>query len=280
MRCGIICLVAGFCCATNVHAQGGWKSYHVPAGASNVSVLVFEPDQIPADGFSLLIALHGWNLKADEWKTSGIDTLASKHGILVVCPQMGVANYERKYFPETKMKWNSVPSGPWIREQLLPFVEKTFRISSLRSRRGLIGVSTGGHGALLEAGYYPESFGFAGMISGDFDVSETPSDGLAKATFGPFASFRSRWKSESAVSFMSSYKDVRVYIGHGSVDPVAPVSQARLAKKIFEEKAKESPGQFPFQYHEDAGGKHEWNFWRTEIAPAIEFFAAGFRSDR
>lgn len=255
----------------------GWQSFELTAGNGKVPVLAYVPrtESVPAGGYPVLIALHGWDLRAEEWKTSGIESIADAHSILIVCPQMGKANYEKEFFPETTMKWNSVPSGPWIKEILLKEIVARFQVAPDRTKRGLLGVSTGGHGALLVAGYYPEDFGFAGMISGDFDVSKTPEDGLALGTFGPLKEFEDRWRDGSAVAYMDSYKNVRVYIAHSAADRVAPVSQARLAASEFAKAQKKNPS-YVFHYDEAPTGGHDWHFWRTAVVPAVEFFASGF----
>jgi hypothetical protein len=259
-----------------VHS-GTWVSDTIVSSGSQkftVPVWIYIPrgEPVPDDGYPLLIALHGWNLRAEEWQNSGIDRIADRFGILIVCPQMGKANYEREYFPETKMKWNPVPSGVWIKESLLTHIEKEYPISRKREKRGVIGVSTGGHGALLLAGYYPEIFGFAAMISGDFDVSETPEDGLAKASFGPYEKFRERWKANSAIAFMDRYRDTKVYAAHGSADRVAPVSQSRLLDTIFKETKEKLPDGYAYVYNETPNAGHDWNFWKSQLEPALIFF--------
>lgn len=274
----ILSLLASTIVEAKAPLKGRWVVEEVPNNGPEkftVPVEIYIPVKKPKGGYSLLFALHGWNLKASEWKASGIQKWADQYGILVVCPQMGKANYERRYFAETIMKWNPVPSGLWFKQTLMAYIQKKYPISPSRKRHGLIGVSTGGHGALLLAGYYPKDFGFAAMISGDFDVSKTPQDGLAKATFGPYNKFKARWKAESAVAYMEKYAKVRIYAGHGSDDKIAPVSQARLLEETFQRAKKENP-DYTFFYHEQANAGHNWNYWKSEIKAAILFFVNGF----
>lgn len=227
-------------------------------------------------GYPLLIALHGWNERGTDWQKSGIESLADRYGILVVCPEMGKANYEREYFPETTLRWNAKPSGVWIKEILYKYITSRFPISEKRQKRGLIGVSTGGHGALLVAGYYPDLFGFAGMISGDFDVSKTPDDPLAAGSFGPFQSFPERWRNGSAVALLNSFADTRIFVAHGSEDTVAPVSQSRLFSAVFQGLSEKNKGKYLFEYTETPGAGHGWPYWKTQLEGAVRFFANGF----
>lgn len=274
----LFCIIAAAILASCAKPPvSGWQTFELTAGNGQVPVFVYVPrtPSVPAGGYPFVIALHGWDLRAEEWKASGIEALADEHSILVVCPQMGKANYEKEFFPETTMKWNSVPSGPWIKDTLLKELSARFQISSDKKKRGLLGVSTGGRGALLVAGYYPEDFGFAGMISGDFDVSKTPEDGLALGTFGPFKEFEERWRQGSAIAYMDSYRSVRVYLAHSAADRVAPVSQARLAAAEFK-KAQQKNSSYVFAYEEASGGGHDWQFWKKALPNAVKFFAAGF----
>jgi len=241
-----------------------------------VPVLIYVPSKKPVNGYPVMIALHGWKLNAEEWKSSGIADHAEKNSILVVCPQMTIANYEREYFPETVMKWNPMPSGPWIKDVLFKYISEHFKITKNRKQIGVMGVSTGGHGAALLAGYYPETFGFAAMISGDYDVSLTPNDGLAIASFGPFLKFKNRWKENSLVSFLDRIANTRLYIGHGSFDDVATVEQSRLLNAELLQRSSKSKNKYIFIYHEDKNAGHNWAYWKSEVPAVIQYFISGF----
>lgn len=265
--------------AQNLNA-GQWKTEFITTDYQKTSfkvpVLIYVPSQKPNQGYALMIALHGWKLNAEEWKTSGIAELAEKYSILVVCPQMTIANYEREYFPETVLKWNSMPSGVWIKDQLYSYVSAHFNISKNRNMIGIMGVSTGGHGAALLAGYYPETFGFASMISGDYDVSLTPKDGLARGSFGPFEQFKNRWKENSLVSYLDRLENTRLYIGHGSIDNIAPVNQSRLLNDELKQRVKDKK-KYSFIYHEQNGASHNWEYWKSEVPNVIKYFVDGYK---
>jgi predicted peptidase len=260
---------------------GQWQTESVTTDYGQTSfkapLLIYVPSQKPDRGYPLMIALHGWKLNAEEWKSSGIAEFAEKYSILVVCPQMTIANYEREYFPETVLKWNPMPSGPWIQEELYKYITSHFNISQDRKMVGVMGVSTGGHGAALLAGYYPETFGFAAMISGDYDVSLTPKDGLAKASFGPFEKFKARWKENSLVSYLDRLANTRLYIGHGSNDNIAPVDQSRLLNAELSKRAKKMRNMYTFTYHEQKGSGHNWDYWKTEVPLAMKYFVDGYQ---
>lgn len=238
------------------------KSFTVP-------VLIYFPkiSSIPKEGYPLMIALHGWNLKMKEWQDeSGISTLADKYGILIVCPEMGQAFYEKEYFPETTMKWQPKPSALWIYEDLYQTLKNKYPVTTDRLGTGVMGVSTGGHGALLLAEYYPEIFGFASSISGDFDLPKMPNDKLSLSIYGPYETFPERWLRGSSTSMIDKLKQTKIYLAHGTIDHIVPVSQTRIMAATLKNNSIE------YLYNENKTAKHDWHYWQTEIAPTIEYF--------
>lgn len=234
----------------------------------SVPYLVYFPESefVPQNGYTLIIALHGWNLRMEDWRHhSGISDLADHYGFLVVCPQMGKANYEKEYFPETIMKWNSKPSGRWIGEDFLTHIQKHYPAAVSRDKTGLLGVSTGAHGAVLVAGYYPERFGFAASLSGDFDVTRTPGDNLSRNIFGDYETYPDRWRDGSSISMLENFKNTRLFIAHGAKDTVATVEQSRLMADELKKR------NYPYLYTEDENGDHSWNYWKKELKNAVHF---------
>lgn len=242
------------------------SKYHSETFQVPYSVYFPDANKIPEGGFPLLIALHGWNLHMEEWKKSGISELADEFGIMIVTPQMGKANYEREYFPETIMKWNPKPSGEWVGKDFLEYIQNHYPVSKDRDNTGILGVSTGGHGAVLVAGYFPEKFGYASSISGDFDVTKTPNDNLSKNIFGAYDKFPQRWKNGSSISLLNNYSRTKIYLGHGTLDSISTVEQSRLMARELKKH------NFNYIYHEDTNAGHDWNYWKSELKPAIEFF--------
>jgi enterochelin esterase-like enzyme len=55
----------------------------------------------------------------------------------------------------------------YILEELIPLVDDTFRTTGERDRRGVLGYSSGGYGALMLAMEHPDIFGAAASHSGD-----------------------------------------------------------------------------------------------------------------
>jgi hypothetical protein len=156
--------------------------------------------------YRLLIALHGWNRRARSWeRRSAIARLADRHGLVVGCPVMGRTVYETAYYPQTRGLGPRTPRMPgtrWIRKVVLPHLHRRYRVSASRRDTGLLGVSTGGRGALLVAERDPR-FGFAGALSGTFDLLLLrPGSGeyrIHQRVYGSRARHGRRWRRDNPV---------------------------------------------------------------------------------
>lgn len=135
---------------------------------------------------------------------------------------------------------NAFPES--IVKDVVPYVEKNYRVIANKDSRALAGLSMGGFHTLAATNAHPEVFSYVGVFSmgTNTDIAE-----------------RLQALKQAGVKFY--------YVGHGKDDPVVRVSQGQnLAAQL--EKA-----GINYHYNESTGG-HTWANWRiylNDFAPHL-----------
>ena len=222
----------------------------------------------------VVFALHGWNANHLEWSSnSNISVLADRYNMVIVCPNMKRSLYETVYFSETTGKWSGMPGGKYFGEVLIPYLQKTFALVQNRNKTGIMGLSTGGRGAILMAATYPQYFAAAAGFSGDYSPEEMTSDRLLRSVYGEYRTFSERWKNYDNPLYMAeNLKDTHVFLSHGGKDKVVDPSQTQIMlirlNMLYKSGAiKHKPVVQDFQQH-----THDWIYWRSILPYAMAFF--------
>ncbi len=235
--------------------------------------IYFPKNYIRGKNFRTLIGLHSHKGSYRDWgKHTPIERYADMYNFIIVCPNMGNTIYETEYFPETTNKWNGIPGGRWIVGVLIPYLQENFAIPLKGNRIGIFGNSTGGRGALLLAASYPQIFGAAAGLSGDYDPISIPNDRLLTSVYGNFKDFRARWENkDNIIKLAENLRDIPVFIAHGEKDMVVPFEQSRiLAIRLLQLRKKS--GEFILEYHLKKYKFHDWSFWGLMTPQMMSFF--------
>jgi putative tributyrin esterase len=218
-----------------------------------------------------ILVLPGWRFSRKRWhKETDLLKFADKYGFRAIFPEMGVTNYESKYFKETTMKWAATPGGKWIKEIMIPQLQKKYGLLLPKSRNYLLGLSTGGRGVLLVSLQNPDLFTAGATLSGDCNQAKMPNDRLMTSTYGPYRNFSYRWKTvdNPEISAMKGKWKMPLYIGHGRKDRISPFSQS---KSLFITLKKRYPKlKVVLNAPKEAG--HDFKYWNSEIEPVFRFF--------
>jgi S-formylglutathione hydrolase FrmB len=258
-------------------SSGRWLEPQVVTGRCGGSaegrgrVAVYLPaGHTPARRWPLVIALHGWNHEAGRWRSLGLGPLADRHGLVVVAPEMGTSVYERASYPESVQAWGPAPGACWIGEVVLPWARRTLAVDGSRARTAALGYSTGGRGALVVAGRYPE-LAFAGSLSGTYELAALDDEAgeyrIHERVFGPRRAFAERWSGEEIPLDAPALAATRLWLAHGAEDQVVPAAQLT---KVQARLRRSHPGlvarRVPGAGHGDA-------FWRAQLPPLVEALA-------
>jgi S-formylglutathione hydrolase FrmB len=171
--------------------------------------------------------------------------------------------------------------GEWRYEdfffgELMPYVEKTFRIKGEKDYRAIAGLSMGGEGTFIYALHHPELFSSACPLSaatGPGNIDEMEKYILWQAAKGILGSDREKYFNNNSVLTLinnipeKDKKAVRWYIDCGDDDFLFEGnSLVHIAMR-----KKEIPHEFRIR-----DGVHTWSYWRSALPTVLEFISMSF----
>lgn len=271
-------------------------SYNEPPGVDErpnaLRVAVYLPNGYgddPDRRYPVLYLLHGQGDAYDSWPNPAngdlMKTAAGFNGIIVM------PEGDRGFYANW---WNGGERGDpaWERyhlDQLVPLVERRLPIRAGRRWHAIAGLSMGGEGAIYYASQRPEYFGSAAAFSGPLSIQRPTYQnafGLAtgqspEAIFGDPQAQEFYWRGHNPKALAGNLRDTRLYVaaGDGVPNPARPeeaqntfgqLAEAELGQQAAEfASAAESAGvDLTYEPHQ---GIHDWPYWRTDLARAIEW---------
>ena len=159
--------------------------------------------------------------------------------------------------------------------ELMPLVEKTYRIKGEKKYRAIAGLSMGGDGSFTYALHHPELFSSACPLSAGTgpltleDAKTRVKRDLPTATDSEIEAY---YKRQSVLNLINNIPDdqkkaVRWYIDCGDDDFLFEGnSLAHIAMR-----KKEIPHEFRVR-----DGAHNWTYWRTALPNVLEFVSMAF----
>jgi len=237
------------------------------------------PDYETSDRFyPVLYLLHGGGDDQTGWVQFGevlnITDKAIREGkstpMVIIMPDANTGT--RGYSNNATGTWRY---EDFFFEELVPFVEKKFRIKSDKRYRAVAGLSMGGDGSFTYALHHPEMFSAACPLSAGTGplTLEDASARLKKETSGIADSLITKYYNRQSVLVLinnmpdSLKKTVRWYIDCGDDDFLYEGnSLAHIAMR-----KKDIPHEFRTR-----DGAHNWTYWRTALPEVLEFVSMGF----
>lgn len=229
-------------------------------------------------GYPVLYLLHGAGDDHTGWVQFGevknIADKAIREGkcapMIIVMPDGQTG--QRGYFNSPRGDWNY---EDFFFKELIPFVEKTYRIRAEKRYRAISGLSMGGGGTFMYALHHPELFSsacpmsaYVGPVSAEEAAKrfEQQYPGLSKEEQQKY------FAGHSALELVNSMtaeqkKSVRWYIDCGDDDFLYEGnSLVHIAMR-----KKEIPHEFRVR-----DGGHTWTYWRESLGTVLEFVSMSF----
>ncbi len=195
----------------------------------------------------------------------------SATAMIVVMPDANTG--QRGYFNSIKGDWRY---EDFFFQELIPFVEKEYRIRKDKRYRAIAGLSMGGGGTFVYALRHPELFSSACPLSascGPLNMEEMERykqrEGMQNATDDELKAY---YKKHSVLDMMRNMPDdqkkaVRWFIDCGDDDFLyegnSLVHTAMRKKEI------------PHEYRVRNGG-HTWTYWRESLPVVLSFVSDSF----
>ena len=168
-------------------------------------------------------------------------------------------------------------------KELIPHIEKTYKVKAEKRFRGIAGLSMGGFGSLLYALKYPELFAAAAPLSAAIwtpdqikEMSKSQFDGYFINSIGKNLMGADRltptWLANSPLGLIDKktkeeLSSVRYWIDCGD-DDFLTIGNAQLHIALTN---KNVPHEFRMR-----DGAHNWTYWRTGIIDALAFIGDSF----
>jgi len=241
---------------------------------------------LPADyetsqrSYPVLYLLHGSGGDQGNWIDYGDvqsiadNTINSGKATPMIIVMPDATTGRSGYFNDIKGDWNY---EDFFFQELIPFVEKKYRVKAQKRSRAVSGLSMGGGGTLMYALHRPEMFSAAYPISAYVGPLNFEA---AKARFGrdnpnlPDSTMQKYYARHNAISLINDMpeaqkKAVKWFIDCGDDDALDEGNfLAHLAMR-----KKEIPHEFRI-----FNGGHNWTYWRTALPNVLEFVSASFRA--
>ena len=241
---------------------------------------VYLPPDYETSGrsYPVLYLLHGSGDDQTGWVQFGevlrIADNAFHDGIatpmIIIMPD---ANTGRKgYFNDVKGDWNY---EDFFFTELIPYVEKKYRIKSEKRFRAIAGLSMGGGGSFVYALHHPEMFSSACPLSaatGPATVDDARKQLTRDNPNLPDSVITNYYNRHSVLALVNNMPDaqkktVRWYIDDGDDDFLY---EGNALVHIAMRK-KEIPHEFRIR-----DGGHTWTYWRESLPKVLEFVSMSF----
>ena len=230
--------------------------------------------------YPVLYLLHGAGDDQTAWVQFGeilrITDTAIKEGkatpMIIIMPDANTG--KRGYFNQGK-DWRY---EDFFFEELLPHVEKKYRIKSEKHYRAIAGLSMGGGGSFMYALHHPELFSSACPLSAYVgpltieDLKEHMNSGDVKYSEAEILTY---FQQHNAVNLIESVavediKSVRWFIDCGDDDFLFEGnSLVHIAMK-----KKEIPHEYRVR-----DGRHNWPYWRESLPLVLSFVSDTFHQN-
>ncbi|RRB04508.1 alpha/beta hydrolase [Larkinella rosea] len=190
--------------------------------------------------------------------------------MIIVMPDANTGR--RGYENDIKNEWRY---EDFFFEELMPFVEKNYRIKAEKRFRAVSGLSMGGGGTFTYALHHPELFSSACPLSaatGPSSIEDAKTRLARNNQTATDEELQAYFNRQSVLTLINNVPDnqkkaVRWYIDCGDDDFLFEGnSLVHIAMR-----KKEIPHEFRIR-----DGGHTWTYWRTSLPTVLEFVSASF----
>jgi len=265
----IVLLILCICVTANGRVETvRFQSKIVGASLPYKAILPADYNTATTTRYPVLYLLHGLTGHYSDWVSrSNVADYARQYRIIVVTPEGNDSWYIDKY-------------ESYILEELIPDVQQRYRTIEARYGRAIAGLSMGGYGAIKFGLKSPQTFAFAGSMSGAFGVTRFTEKDVPQLwhaslkLFGPLDS--ETRKTNDLFEIVNGLPPARInslpffYFDCGTEDaPYIFTSNRDLAKLMFDKKISHEFRELP--------GDHSWAYWDQQIPHVLEIASQKMR---
>lgn len=281
-----------------------------------VHVDVLLPTNYMADTskrYPVIYLLHGGSagpntgLEYQSWIDSGnAVSLTANLPVICVMPEAGSGGWYTNWYNDNKggsPQWQTFHIN-----QLVPFIDHTFRTINNRDQRAIVGLSMGGYGSFEYAAQFPDVFSIAASFSGAVDIAYPPNiagpmakvivgkmaegdGGKATSPFGSFSRDQIIWRGHDPADLVQNLSNTKLLLFSGNGTPGPLDSSATVSdfstgiEKIVYLATVEMEFQL-LKYHISAftdnygPGTHSWPYWQRDLQQSLPIIMKDFTDNK
>lgn len=236
----------------------------------NIKTVIVHPEGAENKELPTLYLLHGYGGNYSNWvdKVPQIKELADYYGILIVNPDGGFGSWYWDVEGDSNYQYET-----FITQELLSYIESNYSVSKDRKKRGITGLSMGGHGGLYLGLRHQEIYGAAGSTAGGVDFRPFPTNWEIKSRLGEYADNPAKWDAHTVMELLHLYKQelkTELFVDCGEEDFFFGVNEKLHEKMNYH--------NIPHRYL-TMPGKHNWDYWKKSIVYQMAFFNDVFSTE-
>lgn len=221
------------------------------------------PDAKAGERFPVLYVLHGaYGCYSDWVSRTSIEDLADNYRMILVFPD----GSEFGWYVDSPIERDS-QYETYIAKELVDEIDLLFPTVASREGRGIMGLSMGGHGALLLAAKHPDVFGSASSLSGILKITNHPDKWHIAGRLGDYEKNRKIWEQNSVWEQAERFKNANVQLlfDCGSSDTItgAIFDSRQLHDRLVALGVPHIWREMP--------GTHSWTYWDIHLEEHLNF---------
>lgn len=204
-----------------------------------------------------LILLPGWKFPIEHWEdsTNWVEwALANR--VNLIMPDMHKSIYQIRSYSNTRFEWRQEKSLTWLNDTMIKKLQSDFEILKTSDQVAVLGISTGGRGAVALGQRNPNLIDEVYALSGDFATTKFPNDNLYRGYFGDLKANEEIWIAEDYCKRDYS-KNVNYHLFHAENDRIVPVNHSKLLNEWL------GKNNCQVQLNLQAIGGHNYNYWNV-----------------
>jgi len=214
----------------------------------------------PSKQWPVILMLHGWSGDETQWlRDAPVQELSDRYQLLLILPDGG---YDGWWLDSPLEKGRNYET--YLVKELLPWLVKNYQVSPKGTWHGILGLSMGGFGAMLQLFHNPDLFCAAVCLSGVIDLRRHAHSWGIPKRLGTPAEHLDLWRRNNLWDLMQD-ESLRV----------PPVAIITGQNDFALEETLEAAGWLgrhsaDFLLHIPPGG-HQHVFWKSHVEEAIAF---------
>jgi len=248
-------------CSFAFAAKVDTLSIQSAAMGKSIKTVVISPDKA-GKGLPVLYLLHGYSGDYANWvnKVPAVKTLVDQYGFIVVCPDGGYSSWYWDIEGNKNYQYET-----FVSKELVDYIDGKYDTAKDRTKRGISGLSMGGHGAMYLAIRHQDTFSAVGSTAGGVDIRPFPNNWEMASRLGSYAENPEKWNQHTVMELthLIQPKSLEIFIDCGTEDFFFGVNE-RLHEKL-------KYMNVPHRYLSMPGG-HSWDYWSKSIHYQMAFF--------